>query len=262
MAGDVSFDPDDAQEGGGGLVQSVSGAVLTFECVLYDYNGAIPVPVPSIHVHGEFEGEDGEAGTFEEYYSAGDASKLRPKKDGTGFQALIEGAGMTKSCKAMQLIASIVSANGGDKSLITANIKDLDGLNVDMERKPDIDRPGLGATNKAGRTRTIFLVTAVNSLPGEAKPKSKSKGAAKAAPASKGKGKVDAVRIKTIEAINAAIEANGGEVSAEDLPQLLFRRNKKDPDVKAMTELAADGDFLKDEETPWGFDGETLTAAA
>lgn len=237
---EVSFDPDKAVEGGGGLLQSVSEATLTFECVAYDYNGSVAVAVPAIHVHGEFE-QDGEAGTFEEYYSAGDASKLRATKDGTRFQAITEGAAMTKTCKAMQLIGSLVTANGGDKSLLTANIKDLDGIVVNMERKPDVARPGLSETNSKGRTRTIMLVTDIISLPGEGKKKAKGKVAGKIAP----KGGDKALKAKTIAAIEAVIEGAGGEVEADDLPQILFRKNKKDPDVKAMTDLAGDSDFLE-----------------
>jgi hypothetical protein len=256
MAGqDVSFDPDDALEGGGGVVQAVSGATLTFECVAYDYNGSIAVAVPALHVHGEYQNEEGEGAEFEEYYSAGDASKLRSKKDGTGFQALTEGAGMTKTCKAMQFISSIVSANGGDKSIITGNIKDLDGLNADLERKADIDRPGL-ETREGARKRTILLVSNINSLPGEA-PKAKAgKGKGKPAAGKPSAGK--AIRIKTIEAINGLLAVS--DVAASDLPQALFRKFKKDPDVKAMTELAADEEFIAADDTPWGFDGDTLTS--
>lgn len=258
--GEVSFDPDEAQEGGGGIVQAVSGATLTFECVSYDYNGSVAIPVPALHVHGEgYQDEEGNDASFDEYYSAGDASKLRPKKDGTGFQALTEGAGLTKSCKAMQLLSSIVSANGGDKSLLTANIKDLDGINVDMERKPDIDRPGL-EKKPGGRGRTILVVTAINALPGEAAPKKKGGKPAPKGAAPKPGGKAAALKAKTVEAVKAVLEGTGGEVSSEDLPQILFRKYKKDPDVKAMTELAADEDFLGDNDDSWSYEDNVLTA--
>lgn len=259
MPEDISFDPDEAQEGGGGVVQAVSGAVLSFECVLWDYRGTIAVPVPAIHVHGDYEDEEGEDADFDEYYSGGDPSRLKPSKDGKKFIAVTEGAGLVKTCKAMQLLNSIVSANGGDKEIVTDNthdIKGLDGINVDMQRKPDIDRAGLEPA-KGGRKRTILLVTDINALPGE-KPSKKKKGAKKKA----SKGKAAAIRTKTIEAVCAVVEFNDGEVEAADLSQMIFKKNKKDSDVKAMTELAADEDFLNDDDTPWEFDGTTLTYEA
>lgn len=261
MADDVSFAPSTAQEGGG-LLQAVNDATLTFECTTFDYGGSVAVPVPALHVHGEYEDENGGAAEFDEYYSAGDASRLRPKKDGTGFQALVEGAGLTKTCKAMQFIASLVSANGGDEDIVSSgNIKDLDGINCNLERKPDIDRPGLSSANSKGRARTIMLVTEINSLPGQGKAKGKAKPGGKPAPAGKpASGGKPALRAKTVEAIEALLESNG-DIEATDLPQLLFRAHKKDPDVKAMTELAADENFLSAKDTPWGFDGETLSAA-
>ncbi len=258
---DVSILPSEAQEGGGGVVQAVQGAILTFECVSYDYNGSVAVPVPAVHVHGEYELE-GEAAEFEEYYSAGDPSRLRPKKDGTGFQALQEGAGLTKTCKTMQLLDSIVSANGGDEDILTGGIKGLDGINVNMERKPDIERAGL--EQKVGaRKRTILLVTEINAMPGET-PKKKGKPVAGKPVAKAGApGKAKALRQKTITAIEAAIEAAGGKVEGENIGQLVFRANKKDSEVKAMVELITADDFalLSADDTPWGFDGTTLTAA-
>lgn len=265
MNEDVSLDPDEASEGGGGLLQAVADATLTWEAIAFDYNGSVAVPVPAIHIHGVYQTDEGDSGEFDEYYSMGDASKLRPKKDGTGFQSLVEGGKPTKTCKGMQLIASLISANGGDKSIITGNLKDLDGIVVDMERKPDVDRPGLSAP-KQGRTRTIMLVSEIKALPGESKPKAKP-GAkpgpkAVAAPAKAGAGKkADPTRAKTIESIVATLEANGGSVSSSDLPQLLFRKFKKDADIRSMTELAADEDFLNASDTPWSYDGETVAVA-
>ncbi len=259
MPDDVSFDPDDAQEGGGGVVQAVAGAVLSFECVLWDYRGTIAVAVPAIHVHGDYEDEEGEEAEFDEYFSAGDASRLKPHKDGTRFVAVTEGAGLVKTTKAMQLLNSIVSANGGDKAIVTDNIhniKGLDGINVDMQRKPDIERAGLEPA-KGGRKRTILLVTEINALPGEKAGKKKKKGAKK-----KVGGKSKALRAKTIEAIVAIVEFNDGEVEAADLSQMIFKKNKKDEDVKAMTEMAADEDFLNEDDTPWEFDGENITIEA
>lgn len=262
---DVNLDPDEASEGGGGLLQAVSNAGLTIRATAYDYGGSVAVPVPAIHVHGEYEDEDGEDQEFDEYYSMGDASKFRAKKDGSGFVALQEGARPTKTCKGMQFLASLVSANGGEKDGITnVPLTDLDGINVDMERKPDIDRPGLEA-RKDGRKRTIMLVTEINALPGETKKKksgtkaSAKKGKAAKAPAKKGGASAKALKAKTIEKVSEAILANGGELEVDDLPQLVFRKNKKDPDVKAMTELASDEDFLTDDDTPWGLDDGTLT---
>lgn len=256
---DVSLLPSQAQEGGGGAVQAVQGATLTFEFVSYDYNGAVAVPVPALHVHGEYE-QDGEQAEFEEYYSAGDATRLRPKKDGTGLQALQEGAGLNKTCKTMQFLNSLASANGGDESLIGTNIKDLDGINVDMERKPDIERAGL-QQKEGARKRTVLLVTAINAMPGESAPK-KGKGKPAAGKTAPG-GAAKALRQKAIAAINAAIEAAGGSVEAENIGQLVFRANKKDLQVKSLVELITADDFalLSAEDTPWGFDGTTLTAA-
>jgi hypothetical protein len=186
----------------------------------------------------------------------GDASKFRPRKDGTRFESLTEGARPTKTCKGMQLISSIISANGGDKSIITGNIKDLDGINVDMERKPDVDRPGLEAPKRG--TRTIFLVTTINALPGET-PRKGAKGKAPAGkPAAKGKN----LRAKAIEAVVKAIDASDGSLAITDLPQVVFRLYKKDPDCKALTEFVSDEDFLVAEDTPWGNDGTTLTSGS
>lgn len=256
----VSFDPNDAVEGGGGLVAQASDVKLTFECVAYDYNGSVAVAVPAIHMHGEFEDEEGEDQEFEEYYSMGDASKLRASKDGTHFEALTEGAKPTKTCKGMQLISSIISANGGENPIENGNIKSLDGLVADVERKPDMERPGLSATNKAGRSRTILLISAIKALPGATPKKgaAKTKAAAAAAAAPAKPGKKNALRDKTFEGIKAVLEGAGGSIPVEDLPTFLFRKFKKDPDVKAMTELAADEDFLALDDAPFEVDGEDL----
>jgi hypothetical protein len=258
---DVNLDPDEAGEGGGGLLQAVADATLYWRAVGFDYNGSVAVPVPAIHIHGEYVDEEGNEATFEEYYSMGDASKLRPKEDGSGFRSLVEGGKPVKTCKGMQVIASLISANGGDKSIIASgNLLELDGIVCDMERKPDIERPGLANPNN--RKRTIMLISAIKSPPGKAKGKAKAGpkpvpvGAKPAAAAAKPK--ANPLRQKTIESVVATLESNGGSVAHADLPQALFRKFRKDADIRAMTELAADEDFINANDTPWAFDGETV----
>lgn len=257
----VGFAPDEMSEGGG-LVDDVD-ATLTFEFVQFDYNGTVAVPVPALHVHMVAALEGGEA-EYEEYYSAGDASRLQPKEDGTGVTAMIEGAKITKDSKCGQFFKSLCDAHGSQEILLgRTNIKTLDGISVHLNRRPDKDRPGLQpAKDTKGRQRTILLVTKINAMPG-AKALAKA-GAAKVAPGAKPApaGKADAdVTAATIAAIEAlVIEAGDDGIKKSDLSTAVFKKVKavlKDPArIKAATTLsqseaflAAEGSWLYDDET-------------
>lgn len=233
------FNPSSFAEGGG-LVDNVD-ATLTFKCVSYDYNGNVAVAVPALHVHGVFDG-----GEFDEYYSAGDAAKLRPAADGKTFEPVVEGASLNKSSKAAQFITSLF--NAGLTDIPDDNICALDGLNAHLDRRADVERKNL--QNTSGKKRTILLVTAINSLPG----KGKAKGAAKGKPAAASiDAEVDAV-------VTAAIEAAGGDLTLAKLSQAVFRAGKGNPQLKEITKRAQEKDYLEGEDRPFGFDGSSLVS--
>lgn len=234
------FNPSTFTEGSGGLVDNVD-ATLKFRCVSYDYNGAVATAVPALHV----QGTTSEGVEFNEYYSAGDAARLRPSADGKTFEPVTEGASLNKQSKAAQFIASLF--NAGLQDLADDDITTLDGINVHLERRADQERKGINATNSKGRQRTILLVTAINALPG-----------AKA----KGKGKVGGANIDAeVDAVvESALEAAGGEIVLAKLSQAVFKAGKGNPKLKDITKRAQEADYLEGDR-PFGFDGTKLFSA-
>jgi hypothetical protein len=226
---------------GTGLTDDVD-AVLTFKTCMFDYNGSQPVPVPALHVHGEIEGGD----TFDEYYSAGSASKLRASDDGTTFEPVTEGATLNKNSKTAQFIVSVLNAAGGDLAP-PENVTEWDGLTAHLDRRADAQRKGINAENARGQKRTILLVTSILGLPGK---KAKKAGAKKTA--------------KTDDsAVDAAIEGvladNDGEIPVANLSRILFRALKGNPALKAITKRAQEDSYLESDDRPFNFDGETIS---
>jgi hypothetical protein len=256
----------------GGFIDNVD-AVLTFETCEFDYNGSVAVPVPALHVSITYD-KDGSEETKEEYYSAGKPEKVQPTSDGKGFD--IEGdKGLSQNCKAAQFLKSLVDAGlDEDEYLGDNDVTKMDGIGVHLERRPDASS-GFGSTEK--KDRTILLVTKINHLPGEAPKGAKAKptptkatttkpAAGKPAPAKPGakpKG-LEAQLVPVIEEILS--EADENTVAKSELSKLVFDKVKGNPELKAnlrdLTKLSQNEEFLGDDARPWAFDGEQLVGAS
>jgi hypothetical protein len=231
----------------------------TFETCMFDYNGNVVVPVPALHVTmTDSEGKD-----HEQYYSAGKPEKVVPTEDGAGFD-IENDAGLSQNSNAAQFLKSLVDSGlDEDEFLSDNNVKKMDGINVHIAARPSASS-GFGDK----KDKTVFLVTKINSMPGE-KPKAKAKAtpakpgakpvAAPAKPASGAKG-LESALVEIISGLLA--EADENTIAKSALSALVFNKVKVDPKLKPslrdLTKLANDEEFLGNEDRPWVYADEQL----
>lgn len=231
----------------------------------FDYGGKRDAVVALKVDFRVYDPEEGWADeVFVQHYTVGD--KLIVADDGEGLDVApgSKSTGLGKSTNGGKFIRSAIDSGFDEESLGEA-ISVLKGLFVHLNNEPQKRKDKQTGTEKS---TNLLLISAIHDeVPAKGKPKAPAK-AGKAAPAAaapatkavpaKGKpGKVD-IKVKTAEAIVAVVKANGGTVALGKLGSLLFKANRQDPDVSAMTELAGDEDFLAESDL-FNFDGTKVT---
>lgn len=236
----LSLKPQDQEAGGFFDDQKVK--IVSMRWVMWDYNGEIADDAPALKVVLQPEDEDEDE--REQYYSAGSADKVKPSKDGLKLEPTEDSKakGLNKNTKAAAFLKSIFDA-GFDADQVEDEVDFADGTVVHVNQKP---WKGYNAKEDA----TILLVTKIYDDEKPAKGGKSSGG---------GKSKSDPIKDKTNAAILALLEdADKGKIAKSKLSTLVFKHCKKDPDVKKITEMALDDDFLGADDAPFDFDGDTI----
>jgi hypothetical protein len=251
----VSFKVADQTQGG--LLDDRNVEIKNIGFVMWDYEGSIANDVPALRVEfqpwtDDWSEEDGDINV--QHFSAGDAAKIKPSKDGKTLEPVKKGeeVKVSKSSNFGLFIRSIVEA-GYDDNLIEDDITIFDGMKCHVARRA---QPKRGSGIKNAKEDAQYL--AVVSIKGEDEAPAKgAKGKTAAPAAGKGKAKVDPLHEKADEAILALLEENA-LIKKTKITTAVFQALKKDPNVKEIVALL-DDDFLGREGAPYDYDGTTVS---
>jgi len=242
--GNVDIRPDLAAEGGG-LIDDFDGIVADMRFIMTDYDGVMPEPTCVNKVVFDVGGEE----TYQ-LYSVGGKDDFAPDETGHGLNKLKTKAALTKTCKFMMLMNSLVEAGFPLNKMDARDISPIIGLDGHFLRKA-VEFKGL--KKRDDRDSTVLICTKINRLPWEA-------GAVKGK-GKTGKGKaVDAELAETVAGIiQGVIIENNGEVAKKNLLLALFKSDEVNAldDKKAALKLASDDTYLKGREE-WSYDAGVL----
>lgn len=167
----------------GGIMPSGDYVLKNHEIVLWDYDGKLPVKTLAMRCTASLVGSEDET---VQHYSIGDPSAFGPSADGKGVVALGGRSQLSNSSNFFIWLENFINA-GFPEGKYDNDISVFNGSVVHIDHIPAPNRGAMksnlvAATEGQQRERTIPVVTAVLSLPGESK-KPAAKTAAKAAPA-------------------------------------------------------------------------------
>lgn len=244
--GDVDIRPDLASEGGG-LIDDFDGTITGMKFVMTDYDGAMPDPVPVCQVTFDVEGEESV-----QLYSVGGKGDFAPDDTGHGLRKLKSKATLTKTCKYIMLVDSIIKAGFPVNKMDAKDNSSIVGMSGHFLRQA-IEYEGL-KKKKEDRDSTVLLCTKVIKLPWENDTKGKAKGKGKAVAAD------DELSEKTAGIVMELVAGAGGEMSKKDMLSALLKNDEMNAldDKKGALKLAADDSWLKSREE-WKLDGGVLS---
>jgi len=166
----LSLRPSDAQTGGYLDDADVTFAELRF--VVWDYQGKAPA---SVALKVSMEEDDGKL--HEQYYSAGDPTKMQPSPDGKAIIPIAGATGLNVNTNAIAFISSIVNS-GFPEDRILNDVSIFDGMKAHVNQVAQPKRPGLKKA-EIGEPKTYLLVSKIVRLPWETAPAPAAKGAPK-----------------------------------------------------------------------------------
>jgi hypothetical protein len=258
----VSLKPSDAIAGGGGL-NDADVTITQARFRLWDYNGAIQVPVLGLSI--DFETEDG--GKANQVYSAGDTKHFVPSDDGRQAIPVGKLEGLNENTNCMAFLASLVNS-GFPEDKLGDDISVIEGTKVHIDQVPQPKRPGVSGGDK---NKTLGIVTKLLGLPNEGTKAGKakvSKAATKgqpvaqtqASPATNGAEDPDAIHGETVGHILSILAAKGGSVEKKALSNELFKLVQKDPNRNKIMALGFKDEFLNGAmgEVPFSYNGTTI----
>jgi len=263
----ISVAPSDAVSGGG-APDNVDTTIMEMTATTWDYNGS---QEPSAFLLVKLKDDDGTE--HEQYYSAGDLSKIVPSDDGACFYPA-EGSsatGLNNSCNAYLFLGALVDQGFPEDKLRDEGFQTAVGLRGHMNAiAPKKKREGLEGGNKP-----IGVFTKIHSLPWEARGKGKasSVGASRAASSAGARtttataaspssnGDTDELNTEAIEAVVAALAKADGPIEVKRLGMAAFQAAPKATHRKELIKYVVQNDFLEQADAPWVIDGEFITAA-
>jgi hypothetical protein len=271
----LSLRPSDAQTGGYLDDADVTFAELRF--VVWDYQGKAPA---SVALKVSMEEDDGKL--HEQYYSAGDPTKMQPSPDGKAIIPIAGATGLNVNTNAIAFISSIVNS-GFPEDRILNDVSIFDGMKAHVNQVAQPKRPGLKKA-EIGEPKTYLLVSKIVRLPWETAPAAVAKGAPKpvaaaapgprpvnattpapapvavaaAAPAASDNG---ALIEKARATVLGILAEKGGALPKAKLPTEAFRALSNDPDRNAIVTMVFQEPFLTAAaaEGAFGYDGQQLS---
>lgn len=256
MTNAASLNPDDFQEGGG-LVDDVDVVMKECRFEMFDYQGSVPEPVPSLKVLMT----DDDGNDIDQYYSMGSAKDWIPSEDGKQLMSVGTATGIRASSNGGIFIKSLIDA-GFPVDKMGSDISSIDGLKAHVIRVPAPKRSGIKQSAKQKEREekygppTLLVVGEVISLPWEkTKPKGAPAGKKASAKAEAAPDQGDDVSEAAINAIMEILSENG-TAAKKELPAKLFQSLKEDPNRNEIIKLAFDDNFLAS--GPWTYDDGVL----
>ena len=242
--GDVNIRPDLAGEGGG-LLDDFDGIIADLKFVMTDYDGSMPEPVPVGQITFDIDGEE-----IIQLYSVGGSGDFAPDDTGRGLKKLKSKSALTKTCKYVMLVDSLVQAGFPINRMDAKDCSSIIGTKGHFLRKA-VEYKGL-KRKRDDRESTVLLCTKIITLPGEGEVKGKAKGKEKLPD----NGLVD----KVVGIVMGVLAENGGEVTKKDLISALFKNTEIAAlgNKKGALKLAADDTWLKSR-GEWKLDGGILS---
>lgn len=239
----VSLKPSEAVEGGG-LLDDVDAVVKEASFAMFDYQGQRSIPIPTLQLILEVEGEEK---TYQQNWSVGKPEDWMPSEDGKRLIAIGKAQGLNTTSNTMLFLTSLVNA-GYPEDKLTDDVSDLVGLEAHFNRVAAPNRAGL-VKKEGDRDQTVLIVTDIKKLPWETK---KATGKpAKTATTKAGKtvapppteGGVD-LSTKAAETIMEIVVEEGGTLAKKAIPAALFKKLAGDPDKNDILKIAYKDDFL------------------
>ncbi len=229
--GNVSLRPDQASEGGG-LIDDFDGVISDMRFIMTDYQGSMVEAIPTCEVKFDIDGEEAS-----QMYSVGGTGDFAPDETGHGLNKLKSKSTLTKTCKFIMLVDSIVEAGFPLNKLDASDVSPLIGLDGHWLRKVVVYK---GLKKKGDRDDTALLCTKINKLPWENTGKS-TKGK------SKGKQVDEGFALSVASIIQGVLIEHDGEIAKKNLISALFKNDdmKALDDKKEALKLASDDTFLK-----------------
>jgi hypothetical protein len=254
----ISVAPSDAVSGGG-APDNVDTTIMEMTATTWDYNGS---QEPSAFLLVKLKDDDGTE--HEQYYSAGDLSKIVPSDDGACFYPA-EGSsatGLNNNCNAYLFLGALVDQGFPEDKLRDEGFQTAVGLRGHMNAiAPKKKREGLEGGNKP-----IGVFTKIHSMPWETKGKAMGKAATtttasrtSAKPtqaASSANGDADELNTEAIEAVVAALAKADGPIEVKRLGMAAFQAAPKAAHRKELIKYVVQNDFLEQEGLPFVVDGE------
>jgi hypothetical protein len=250
----ISVAPSDAVSGSG-APDNVDTTIVEMTAATWDYNGS---QEPSAFLLVKLKDDDGTE--HDQYYSAGDLSKIVPSDDGAYFYPA-EGSsatGLNNNCNAYLFLGALVDQGFPEDKLRDEGFQTAVGLRGHMNAiAPKKKREGLEGGNKP-----IGVFTKIHSLPWEQKGKGSSstssistRGSTSTQAASTIKnGDADELNTEAIEAVVAALAKADGPIEVKRLGMAAFQAAPKATHRKELIKYVTTNEFLKKEYAQFEFD--------
>jgi hypothetical protein len=251
----AGLSPEDLIEGGGLLDDEVV-TITKSQFALFDYNGAIPTPIPTIE--WAMETEDGMETT--QNWSVGKAEDWVPSKDGKKpaeegkyLKRTGKSTGIRSTSNGGILLTSLANAGYTDMG---PDVSQFEGMVCHVIRVAAPKRSGLVRSEKKKEFEdSILTVDEIKSLPGK-------KGAAKGKASggkqtSEDKKSVDneSTEDRATALVMGELAKNPDGVPKAALPAEIFKLlADEDPGVRnEVVQLVFSDEFLGDDNRPWAY---------
>lgn len=240
------------QTAGGGGWEGGIGTIESARCVRFDYGGnAKEVPAIQLVIRPD-NGTTPADETVTEHWSAGKLEKLRPSDDGETFEPAPGSAqeALNENSKAGKLMASLDDAGFNTEEMAKAS--DLVGVRAAFERVPY--KSGVVREGAKEDGNVLIVKRTLDAL--GAKPAKAGKVTQMPAKApAKGAAGANGLQTKADEAIVTLLESQS-PIPVGKLSTMVFKALKSDPDVRKITALVQEEDFLGREDAPFDYDGD------
>lgn len=256
VGGGLSPWPEDGIEGGG--TEGAIATITEIDCVQeFTYGGRfkdkpsaalrVVFHIPEIQKHPEWE----------QHYSFGPSANYEVIEDGDGIRSIKDSKGLNKRSPAFAFLAAVSIA--AEKSEIDRDeliTRTDEGFLVSGLRDRKVKLTSKELETVGGDMKEYLMIDGFEDDTDSDEDDAKSVKPNGNTSASRSKNKPSSseeIEEKTITAIEALIEEKTS-VKKSDLANLVYQNNKKDPDAKAMMQLAFKESFIADEDRPWTYD--------
>lgn len=256
LEGVAGLCPEDLIEGGGLLDDEVV-TVTKSQFALFDYNGAIPTPIPTIE--WTMETEDGmettqnwSVGKAEDWVPSADGKK--PAEEGKYLKRTGKSTGIRSTSNGGILLTSLANAGYTDMG---PDVSQFEGMVCHVIRVAAPKRSGLVRSEKKKEFEdSILTVDEIKSLPGKKGKGGGGTGKVKDKSNAKNAGEEN-VGDKAAMLVMGELAKNPDGVPKAALPAEIFKLlADEDPGVRnEIVQLVFSDDFLGDGDRPWKYSG-------